>query len=29
VKRLWLRFLTFTIIFIVLMTIAYFAGLLD
>jgi hypothetical protein len=29
VKRLWLRFLSFTIIFIVLMTIAFLLGLLD
>jgi len=29
VKRLWLRFLTFTVIFIVLMTIAFLLGLLD
>jgi hypothetical protein len=29
VKRLWLRFLAFTVIFIVLMTIAFLLGLLD
>jgi hypothetical protein len=29
VKRLWLRFLSFTVIFIVLMTIAFLFGLLD
>jgi len=29
VKRLWLRFLTFTVIFIVLMTVAFLLGLLD
>jgi hypothetical protein len=29
VKRLWLRFLAFTVIFIVLMTIAFLFGLLD
>jgi hypothetical protein len=29
VKRLWLRFLAFTVIFIILMTIAYLFGLLD
>jgi hypothetical protein len=29
VKRLWLRFLAFTVIFSVLMTIAYLLGLLD
>jgi hypothetical protein len=29
VKRLWLRFLAFTVIFVVMMTIAYFLGLLD
>jgi hypothetical protein len=29
VKRLWVRFLAFTVIFIVLMTIAYLFGLLD
>jgi hypothetical protein len=29
VKRLWLRFLSFAVIFCVLMTIAYFLGLLD
>jgi hypothetical protein len=28
-KRLWLRFLAFAVIFTVLMTIAYFLGLLD
>jgi hypothetical protein len=28
-KRLWLRFLAFAVIFTVLMTIAYFFGLLD
>ena len=28
-KRLWLRFLAFTVIFIVLMTIAFLIGLLD
>jgi hypothetical protein len=28
-KRLWLRFLAFTVIFSVLMTIAYLLGLLD
>jgi len=29
VKRLWLRFLAFTVIFIILMTIAFVLGLLD
>jgi hypothetical protein len=29
VRRLWLRFLSFTVIFIVLMTIAFLFGLLD
>jgi hypothetical protein len=29
VKRLWPRFLAFTVIFIVLMTIAFLLGLLD
>jgi hypothetical protein len=29
VKRLWLRFLTFTVIFMILMTIAFLLGLLD
>jgi hypothetical protein len=29
VKRLWLRFLAFAVIFIILMTIAYLFGLLD
>jgi hypothetical protein len=29
VKRLWLRFLAFTVIFVVLMTIAFLLGLLD
>jgi hypothetical protein len=29
VKRLWLRFLAFAVIFIILMTIAYLLGLLD
>jgi hypothetical protein len=29
VKRLWLRFLAFAVIFIVLMTIAFLLGLLD
>jgi hypothetical protein len=29
VKRLWLRFLAFTVIFIVLMTIAFLLGLLN
>jgi hypothetical protein len=29
VKRLWLRFLAFAVIFSVLMTIAYLLGLLD
>jgi hypothetical protein len=29
VKGCWLRFLAFTVIFIVLMTIAYLVGLLD
>jgi hypothetical protein len=29
VKRLWLRFLAFTVIFTVLMTIAFLLGLLD
>jgi len=28
-KRLWLRFLAFVVIFSVLMTMAYFLGLLD
>jgi hypothetical protein len=28
VKRLWLRFLTFTVIFTILMTIAFLLGLL-
>ena len=28
-KRFWLRFLAFTVIFIVLMTIAFLLGLLD
>jgi|GEM_PF-1842700 hypothetical protein len=28
-KRLWLRFLAFTVIFTVLMTIAFLLGLLD
>jgi hypothetical protein len=29
VKRLWLRFLAFTVIFMILMTMAYLVGLLD
>jgi len=29
VKRLWLRFLAFAVIFTVLMTLAYLLGLLD
>jgi hypothetical protein len=29
VKRLWLRFLAFAVIFIILMTIAFLFGLLD
>jgi hypothetical protein len=29
VKRLWLRILAFTVIFVVLMTIAFLLGLLD
>jgi len=29
VKRLWLRFLAFAVIFTILMTIAYLLGLLD
>jgi hypothetical protein len=29
VKRLWLRFLAFTVIFTVLMTLAFLLGLLD
>jgi hypothetical protein len=29
VKRLWLRFLTFTVIFMILMTMAFLLGLLD
>ena len=28
-KRLWLRFLAFAVIFTILMTVAYFLGLLD
>jgi hypothetical protein len=28
-KRLWLRFLAFAVIFMILMTLAYLAGLLD
>ena len=28
-KRLWLRFLAFTVIFIILMSIAFLLGLLD